>query len=110
MPESGSANIEVAHHLGEKHGSHSGQSELIEILEAILLAIVAITTAWSGYQAALWTGEQSKLYGTSSRLRVQAEGAATTANQERLYNALTVNEWLKAQAGGQTKLAQTFER
>lgn len=110
MPETGSANIEVAHHLGEKHGSHSGQSQLIEILEAILLAIVAVTTAWSGYQAALWTGEQSKLYGTSSRLRVEAEGAGTAANQERLYNALTVSEWLKAQAQGQSKMAQIFER
>ena len=110
MPETGSSNIEVAHHLGERHEAHSGPSEIIEILEAILLAIVAITTAWSGYQAALWTGEQSKLYGTSSRLRVQAEGVTAAANQERLYNALTVNEWLKAQAGGQAKLAEIFER
>jgi len=109
MPETGSSNIEVAHHLGEKHATHSGQSELIEILEAILLAIVAITTAWSGYQAALWTGEQSKLYGVSSRLRVQAEGAAAIANDERLFNALTVAEWLKAETQGQAKLAARFE-
>ena len=75
-----------------------------------MLAIVAIATAWSGYQAALWTGHQSELYGQASKLRVQAEGAATYANQERLYNASTVVEWLKAEAHGDKKLTDLFER
>jgi hypothetical protein len=114
MPEgAGGSNIEVAHHLSEhKHGEHeqSRAHEILEIVEAIVLALVAITTAWSGYQAALWTGHQAELYGTSSRLRVQAEGAASTANQERLYNASTVVEWLKAEEDGKTKLADLFER
>ena len=79
-------------------------------MEAIVLAVVAISTAWSGYQAALWTGHQAELYGLASRYRVQAEGAATTANQERLYNASTVVEWLKAEAQGQKKLSDLFER
>jgi hypothetical protein len=76
----------------------------------LVLAIVAIATAWSGYQAALWTGHQSELYGQASKLRVQAEGAATYANQERLYNASTVVEWLKAEAHGDKKLIDLFER
>ena len=71
---------------------------------------VAISTAWSGYLAALWTGHQAELYGQASKLRVQAEGIATSANQERLYNASTVVEWLKAQAHGDKKLADFFER
>ena len=75
-----------------------------------MLAIVAIATAWSGYQAALWTGHQSELYGQASKLRVQAEGAATYANQERLYNASTVVEWLKAEAHSDKKLTDLFER
>jgi hypothetical protein len=111
MPEGGNANIEVAHHLGEaKESPSSPQHRLLETIEAIVLAIIAVTTAWSGYQAALWTGHQAELYGIASKLRVQAEGAATAANQERLYNASTVAEWLKAEAQGQTKLADLFER
>jgi hypothetical protein len=43
-------------------------------------------------------------------LRVQAEGAATFANQERLYNASTVVEWLKAEAHNDKKLISIFER
>jgi hypothetical protein len=111
MPEAGGSNIEVAHHLSEhKEQPQSFAHQVLEIAEAIVLAVVAITTAWSGYQAALWTGHQAELYGNSTRLRVQAEGAATAANQERLYNASTVVEWLKAEEDGNKKLAALFER
>ena len=112
MPESvGGSNVEVAQHL--THHQEEPQSrahEILEIFEAVVLAIVAVSTAWSGYQAALWTGHQSELYGLASRYRIQAEGLTTTANQERLYNASTVVEWLKAEANGQKKLADLFER
>ncbi|MGA8490711.1 MAG: hypothetical protein WB711_09835 [Terriglobales bacterium] len=111
MSEAGGSNIEVAQQLSEHKGSsQSVGHEILEIAEALVLAVVAISTAWSGYQAALWTGHQSELYGQASKLRVQAEGAATYANQERLYNASTVVEWLKAEAHGDKKLADLFER
>jgi hypothetical protein len=112
MPESvGGSSVEVAHHLSE-HREHteSRAHQILEIAEAIVLAIVAISTAWSGYQAALWTGKQSEAYGLANRYRTQSEGAQTFANQERLYNASTVVEWLKAEAGGNKKLAELFER
>ncbi len=111
MSEAGGSNIEIAEHLsGHKESAQSLGHEILEIAEAVVLAVVAITTAWSGYQAALWTGHQSELYGRASKLRVQAEGAVTYANQERLYNASTVVEWLTAQAHGDKKLADLFER
>jgi hypothetical protein len=111
MAEGAGSNIEIAHHLSEVKGSSRTHAhETLEIAEAIVLAIVAIATAWSGYQAALWTGEQAKLYGQSSKLRIQAEGVAAAADQERLYNASTVVEWLKAEAHGDTKLSRLFER
>ena len=111
MPEAGGSNIEVAHHLSE----HEEQREYrmprtVEIVEGIVLAIVAITTAWSGYQAALWTGHQSKLYSVANRLRVQAGGAEAAANFERLYNASTVAQWLQAETEGKQKLADLYER
>lgn len=84
----GGSNVEVAHHLSE-HGRHrqSAAQEVLEINEAIVIAIVAGATAWSGYQAALWAGHQAERYSEANDLRVEAEGAATFANQERLYNA-----------------------
>jgi hypothetical protein len=111
MSEAGGSNIEIAQHLSEhSHPSLSLGHQILEIAEAAVLAVVAITTAWSGYQAALWTGHQAELYGQASKLRVQAEGAANFANQERLYNASTVVEWLNAKAHGDKKLADLFER
>ena len=111
MPEAGGSNIEVAAHLADKKELRQAPGhEILEILEAVVLAVVAVVTAWSGYQAALWTGRQSELYGQASKLRVTAEGAATYANQERLYNASTVVEWLKATAHNDKKLADLFER
>ena len=109
MPEVGNSNIEIAHHLSAHHAS-STEHQILETIEAVVLAIVAILTAWSGYQAALWNGHQAELYSIAGKLRVQAEGATTTANQERLYNAATVVEWLKAEAEGRQKLADLFER
>jgi hypothetical protein len=112
MPEAGGSNIEIAHHLTEQEAPlpESLGYRMLEIAEALVLAIVAIATAWSGYQAALWTGHQSELYGEASKLRVHAEGLATTANQERLYDAATVVEWLRAKAHGENKLVDLFER
>ncbi len=111
MPEGGGSNIEVAHHLSEhKEQREYRMPQAVEIVEGIVLAIVAITTAWSGYQAALWTGHQSKLYGLASKQRVQAARAAASANEERLYNAATVAQWLQAETSGQTKLADLYER
>ena len=111
MPEGGGSNIELANLLAEHaHSSKPWGQAILEIAEALVLAVVAIATAWSGYQAALWTGHQEELYGQASKLRVQAEGAATYANQERLYNASTVVEWLKAEAQGNKKLSALFER
>jgi hypothetical protein len=111
MAESSGSNVEIAKHLSEhKHSAESVGHEILEILEAVLLAVVAVTTAWSGYQATLWTGHQARLYGEASKLRVEAGAAATYANQERLYNALTVVEWLKAEVHGDGKLAEIFER
>lgn len=112
MAEAGESNIEVAQHHLSKHAGHSHPVPYpwLEVVEAFVLSIVALATAWSGYQAALWTGRQAELYGQAGKLRVQAEGAVTYANQERLYNASTVVEWLKAQASGDKKLADLFER
>jgi len=36
--------------------------EVVEIIEALILALVAVATAWSGYQAASWAGKRSEQY------------------------------------------------
>jgi hypothetical protein len=114
MPETGGANIEVAHHLSEGHGhipAHPSRvHEIMELLEAIILALVAYATAWSGYQGALWDSQQTVLYGQSAKLRVGAEALDVRSNQEQQYNAAIVDDWLQAAVRGEMKLSELFER
>jgi hypothetical protein len=115
MPE-GNINTEIAQHLRE-HGGHETHGEprqrrieTIEILEAILLAIVALSTALSGYQAAKWDGESAKAYATSSRLRVQSTDIQLTGNQTLLYDTGTFTAWLQAYTANDAKLAGILAR
>lgn len=119
MPE-GNINAEVAEHLRE-HGEHGEDDqathkpsrrriETIEILEAILLAIVAVATALSGYQAALWDGESAKEYATSSRLRSESVQKHLESNQVVAYNADTLNAWLQASVAEDEELQKVLER
>ena len=84
--------------------------EVIEIIEAAILALVAVATAWSGYQAAKWAGNRAEQYANASRLRVTAEGLATLAGQERIYDSDTFNSWLAARLDGKSQTAEFFER
>jgi hypothetical protein len=84
--------------------------EVIEIIEAIILALVAVATAWSGYQAAQWAGKRAELYAKANRVRVTAEGLATLEGQERIYDSDTFNSWLAAKLYGKPEAAEFFER
>jgi len=84
--------------------------EVIEIIEALILAFVAVATAWSGYQAAQWAGKRAEEYAKANRLRVTAEGLATLAGQERIYDNDNFDRWLGARLDGKTEEAAFFER
>jgi hypothetical protein len=102
---------EVAHAIGHQHGQHmSRRAGLIEILEAVLLAIVAVATAWSGYQTARWDSRQANLYGLSNKYRALSNKAATRSGQEELYDTSTFSFWLQTKAQGDREAAQLFER
>ena len=113
MPEG--ANVEIAHSLTEQdehneHGGdhHDGWHRVLEILEVGLLAVVAIVTAWSGFQAAKWDGRQSVLYGHSSRDRFEADAATTTGDQRLAFDAGIFTAWLQAHSAGNTDLEATL--
>ncbi len=81
-----------------------------QIVTAIMLGVVALATAWSGYQATRWAGEQSTLYAQASALRVESTRASTLAGQYKLYDSIMVNNWLNAYTQGNTNLAKVFQR
>ncbi len=111
MPEG--ANVEIAHSLTEEH-HHAAQPEgwhrALEIIEVFLLAIVAIATAWSGFQAAKWDGKQSVDYGTATRLRFEADAASTAAGQEVVADVGLFTAWLAAHEAGDAPLQMLYRK
>ena len=86
------------------------RDHLLEIVSAITLAVVAVATAWSGYQATRWTAAQSARYTQASAQRVEATREATLSGQLRLYDLVLVNNWLNAHASGDAALEDEFRR
>lgn len=102
--------IRKLNQVRENDRSSQSRFEIIEIIEAVILALVAVATAWSGYQAAQWAGKRAEQYAEASRLRVTAEGLSTLAGQERIYDSDTFNSWLAAKLDGKEQAAGFFER
>jgi hypothetical protein len=108
-------NAEIAKALNESKGAltqpaKSRWEDLVEILEALLLAVVAVSTAWSGYQAAKWDGRQAELYGEASTIRIDADQQLTLGGQQRLLDVTTFNTWIEARSEGRHELAALYER
>ena len=102
--------IRKLNQVRESGDTSQSRLEVIEIIEALILALVAVATAWSGYQAAKWAGNRAETYADATRLRITAEGLATLAGQERIYDTATFNSWLAAKLDGKAQAAEFFER
>src|SRR5439155_18923075 len=66
--------IRKLNQVRESDDTSQSRFEAIEIIEAVILAFVAVATAWSGYQAAQWAGKRAEQYAEATRLRINAEG------------------------------------
>jgi hypothetical protein len=113
MPEQ-SSNVEIAHKINEqahRHGSgNHRQSPWIEIAEATVLALVAVATAWSGYQATKWDALSNQNYSLAASTNMRAQEKATLAGQDRLYDIVTFNGWIVAESAGNKSLIAEYER
>lgn len=108
-------NVELSHKLGEREEkveSHRRErwESLAEVIEVLVLAVVAVATAWTGFQASKWDGRQSYLYGHASSLRFQADAAATYGGQELAADAGIFTAWLEAHAANNVTLESQFAR
>src|SRR6266436_7355475 len=108
------SNVEFAHKIHEAGHSHSSSTDRrkqwVEIVEAAVLAIVAVATAWSGYQASRWDALSNQHYNLASRTTIVAQEMATLAGQDRLYDITTFNGWVAAKVSGRDKLASFYQR
>jgi hypothetical protein len=99
MPEGLSA-AEANHEL-HRHHSASGHDATnlgpwVPVIEAVLLSVVTIVTAWAGYSAAKWSTESRLELASASSLRLQANRALVEAMELRNFDASAFNAWFTA--------------
>ena len=102
MPEGLSAS-EVGKEISEhaKHADpHEQRDRLISITEAVLLSVVALLAAWSGYAAAKWSTESRVELATASSHRIEASRADTDAGELRDFDSSTFESWFTAYTVG----------
>jgi hypothetical protein len=100
---------EHARHAGE-HGERHRHDRLISIVEAVLLSLVTLTAAWSGYSAAKWGTESSLQLAKASATRTKANRAFQEALTFRAQDASNFNAWFSAYLAGNKRGQQVAER
>jgi hypothetical protein len=82
----------------------------VELVATLLLAFAAVATAWSGYQATRWNGEQSKASSRTNAIRIDAARAQGLAEAQKEVDVATFIQWVDAYAQGQTDLTDFYFR
>jgi hypothetical protein len=112
VPEGLSA-TEVGKEIGE-HARHSGghtrHDRAIAICEALLLSIVTIVAAWSGYSAAKWGTESSLALAEASATRTKANRQFQESLEYRVGDSTTFNAWFDAYLTGDEEAIGVAER
>jgi hypothetical protein len=74
----------------------------LSIIEAVMLAVVALLAAYTGYASAKWGTESSVRLASASAARTEANGAALDAQDTRNFDSTTFNTWFTAYVSGDT--------
>lgn len=112
MPEGLSASEvgkEIAEHrehttAEDVPAEHAERDRWVAIIEAVLLSVVALLAAWSGYSAAKWGTESSLSLAKASSTRTKASLALIQANQIRTLDSVSFNAAEAAYLSNNTKL------
>jgi hypothetical protein len=108
------AHVHAPHELAEPEERQDEATvrgeRLLELLAVLLLSLTTLATAWSGYQAAQWSGEQSLSYATSSATRIKAQQQTTAAGQLTIIDLTNFDHWLDLRHAGKNSLAAIYER
>ena len=108
MPEGLSAaevGKEIAEHKKHAAADHDDDNNdrWLSILEAVLLSLVAVLAAYSGYAAAKWSTESSVSLAKASAERTKANRADTEGIVIRTLDSASFNTWFTAFVAGNAK-------
>ena len=85
------------------------RGERIGILEAVLLSIVTLTVAWSGYSAAKWQTEATLSLSQAATHHVKASEQFEEAQTIRAQDISTFNAWFTAYVAGNKNAMRVAE-
>src|SRR5829696_9172961 len=99
MPEGLSA-VEAgkvaAEHAKAAEEGHAARNRNISIAEAVLLSVVTLLAAWSGYAAAKWSTESRVELARASADRTNANRATIQALEVRNFDSSAFEAWFSA--------------
>jgi hypothetical protein len=98
---------EIAEHRpkdehGEEAKSDEHSTRVLTIVEAILLAVVAVLAAYSGFASAKWGTESSLTLAKAATVRNFASRAQLQGLETKNFDASTFNAWFSAYVAGNT--------
>jgi hypothetical protein len=95
------------------NGSDDGTRQhdrVLSVVEAVLLAVVALLAAYTGYASAKWGTESSVRLATASAARTEANRAALDAQDTKNFDSTTFNAWFTAYVAGNTQAQAVAQR
>jgi hypothetical protein len=106
---------EVGKEIGEhKHAAEDPpkdrRDKLLSVTEALLLSLVAVLAAYSGYAAAKWGTDSSVSLAKASAARTKANRADLEALQLRTLDSVSFNAWFSAFTAGNLNAEHLAER
>lgn len=99
-----------AHNVGDRPDEDSGASRRLTIVEAALLALVAVLAAYSGFASAKWGTESSLKLAKANAERNLASRAELQGLETKNFDASTFNAWFTAYLVGNTNGMTVAER
>lgn len=81
---------------GRRRWTDDRHSRILQICEAVLLALVTVTAAWAGYSAARWSTTSRVDIAQATSLENHASREALTATSLRNFDSSTFNDWFIA--------------
>jgi hypothetical protein len=83
-------------------------SRLIEVLAVVLLGVATIGSAWCGYQATRWNGEEGDLARQSAVLQIEAARQFGLATQIVSYDSNMIGQYANAAASDNEALMRFY--
>jgi hypothetical protein len=92
-----------------EHASRDSHDRILSIAEALLLSVVALLAAYSGYAAAKWSTDSSVSLARASTARAKANRADLEALQIRNLDSVSFNAWFTAFTAGNKRAEEIAE-